>query len=138
MSMNAVIPDAVISASARSVARRSDCLSTRVMCRATRPIPVSAKYPVSSPVSGSRSMKPRGGSGVSFVSPAISSAFEFTPAPWNPSSYTSAGRSGTTASRNTLVSFPSGKAPSPYFSARIHSRSGLAAANERSESAIPS
>ena len=78
--------------------------------------------------SGSRSIRPCGGSGVSRVTPATSSAREFTQAPCPSRFVSSTGRSGTTASSASRRAIPPGNVSIDQPSPTIHSRSGWAAA----------
>ena len=73
-----VIPKRLACAiAAFSAARRSASVGTGTT-RRTSPAADSFKCPVGSPVRGSRTMTPFGGSGVSRVIPAAASAREFT------------------------------------------------------------
>ena len=69
----------------------------------------SCRVPCGLP-SGSRSIRPSGGSGVSAVIPASSSARELAQAPWWSRLGRNTGRSGTTASRSAAEGVPPGNA----------------------------
>ncbi len=94
----------------------------------------SRSVPEGSPVAGSRSMRPFGGSGVSRVTPAIASAFEFAHAEWPSAAQISAGRSGTTRSSASLCGFAFGKTKSCQPVPRTHGRVGFFAAQSRTAS----
>src|SRR5579871_1047147 len=82
----------------------------------------SIKYPVGSPVLGSRSkrLKPGKGSGVSFVIPASCNALELTHAQWMSMAHRNTGLSGQIASRSSLRGPDGGNAmyrqPNPRMS----------------------
>ena len=73
-------------------------------------------------------MRPSGGSGVSAVMPAISSAFEFTQALWPSALRRYTGRSGTISSSLRPFGIAPGKASIDQPPPRIQGSSGCAAA----------
>ena len=95
---------------------------------ATRSAASSRSVPLGSPVAGSRSIRPYGGSGVAFVIPARARAFELTQTECPSVAERYTGRSARTASRSVFDGFPSGKSVSSQPPPRIQAAEGCAAA----------
>ncbi len=123
-----VIPNEFASFSARSSPAASSAPVRGGSAASTRLIADSRRVPVGSPVSGSRSMRPFGGSGVSRVIFARARARELTHAECPSAAHSIAGRSGTIRSSSSFDGFPSGNSGSCQPAPRIQARSGWAAA----------
>ena len=106
----AVMPAACSSAIVRRIASSVDAVVGRGMCRVTSSWAPSLSAPVASPVAGSRTMTPSGGSAVSRSMPASRRAAVFAQPVWPSKQPMNAGRSGTTASSWRTVGMPPGNA----------------------------
>ena len=92
------MPAACRAAIVRRIASSVDAVVGRGMCRVTSSWAPSLSAPVASPVAGSRTITPSGGSAVSRSIPARRRAAVFAQPVWPSKQPMNAGRSGTTAS----------------------------------------
>ena len=106
----AVIPAACRAVIVRRMASSVDAVVGLGMCRVTRSWAPSLSAPVASPVEGSRTISPSGGSAVSRSIPARRRAAVLAQPVWPSKQPMNAGRSGTTASSWPRSGMPPGNA----------------------------